>query len=366
MSGNKIIDFLSSFHDLSKAINSSLNVDEVVDMTLKTTARLIQSNKVLILILDKKESLLKLHSSLGFNEKDIPVKSFNNVKPFDHCIINKGSIVKMEKILPEDEYSAIIVKMPLLADMIFAPLEIQGEAYGLLGVSGTGRILSSAELEILCTLGSQVAVAMENANLYRRLKNAFVHTAEALAEAILSRDPYTGGHIRRVEEYSLEIAESLDLPDKDKEDLRLAAILHDIGKIGIDDAILRKGSNLSAVEKRTMKQHPEIGARILSCVHEMVDVIPAVKHHHERFDGSGYPDGLKGEAIPLSARIIAIADTFDAITSDRPYKKGIARKKALELLVNDKGALFDPFLVRLLSDAEQKKNHDEISKEHLV
>jgi len=361
--GNKIIDFLRSFHDLSKAINSSLNINDVVEMILKTTARLMQSDKVMILLLDKKDSLLKLHSFLGFEEKEFCVKVFNNIRPFDHLIANMGASIRMKEILPEDKYGDIILTMPFLEQMVFAPLEIKGEAYGLLGVSEAGRVISHVELEILCALGSQAAVAMENANLYRRLKNAFVHTAEALAEAILSRDYYTGGHIRRVEEYSLMLADLLALPDKSKEDLRLAAILHDIGKIGIDDAILRKGGDLSHDEQEIMKRHPEIGARILSFVHEMRDVIPAVRHHHERFDGTGYPDGLKGQEIPLSARIIAIADSFDALTTDRPYSKGVSREKALEILSTDMGSHFDSSLVKLLSGARKKQKADEAHEE---
>lgn len=349
MNDAKIIDSLRSLHDLSKTINSTLNINDVEGMVMEKTSQLMKCKRVMILCLDRKEKVLNVYRTLGFNEKELWLKKFHNVRSFDHCLVHKGKVITMEEILPEADYQEFLKTMPFLSDMVFAPLEIKGEAVGLLGVSDHKRDFSAIELEIFCLMGSQAAVAMENANLYRRLKDAFLHTAEALAEAVNSRDPYTGGHVRRVVDFSLKLAESLDLSDKEKEDLRLAAILHDIGKIGIEDAILRKSGALSDEEESLMRKHPEIGARILSFVEEMQDVIPGVHHHHERFDGDGYPEGLRGEDIPLQARIIAIADAFDALTTDRPYRKAMDKKSALEKLYRDEGIHFDPFLLKLFS-----------------
>ncbi len=147
--------------------------------------------------------------------------------------------------------------------------------------------------------------------------------------------------------YSLKLADALALSSKEKEDLKLASILHDIGKIGIDDAILRKGGSLSAEEELKMRRHPEIGARIIGFADEIKDIMPGVRYHHERFDGSGYPDGLAREAIPLQARIIAITDAFDALTIDRPYRKAIDREAALVELLNGVGSQFDPALLEI-------------------
>lgn len=347
MNKKEVIDSLRSLHDLSKAINSTLNVEEVVEMIEEKTASLMRTNRVLILLLDRTKKVLNLHSAFGFDEEEVPVKNFYNIKPFDHCIVHKGMVITMEEILPEDDYREYTASMPFLSDMVFAPLEIKGEAYGLLGISDRKRKYSAIELEIFCALGSQASVAIENASLYRRLKDTFIHTASALAEAINSRDPYTGGHTKRVEEYSLKIADALDFLEEEKENLKLAAILHDIGKIGIDDAILRKGGHLSGEEEVIMQKHPEIGARILSFADEMGDVMPGVCYHHEWYDGSGYPEGLEGEEIPIQARIIAIADAFDALTTNRPYRKGIDLAGALEELIEKGGSQFDPFLVEI-------------------
>ena len=355
MDETKIIDSLRSLHDLSKTINSTLNIKEVEGMVMEKTLQLMKSERVMILCLDREEKVLNIHRTLGFDEKELRLKRFHKVRSFDHCIVHKGTVITMKELLPEQDYQVNLKTMPFLADMVFAPLEIKGEAVGLLGVSDHRRYFSNIELEIFCSLGSQAAVAMENANLYRRLKEAFLHTAEALAEAVNSRDPYTGGHVLRVVGYSLKLAESLDLSDKETEDLRLAAILHDIGKIGIDDAILRKGGALDADEEVMMKEHPAIGARILEHIEEMEGVIRGVRHHHERFDGNGYPDKLKGKDIPLQARIIAITDAFDALTTDRPYSKAIAKGDALRKLSENGGSHFDPSLVENFCRAMDEK-----------
>lgn len=354
MNDKRIIESLRNLHDLSKAINSSLRIEDVVDMVCSKTARLMDADRVMLLILDKKKTILKIHSTLGFTDNDLPVRQFNNIKSFDHCIVHKGTVITMDELVAPDDQQNLRQLMPFLFDMFFAPLEIQGNAYGLLGVNGKQREFSPVELEIFCSLGSQAAVAMENANLYQKLHETFLHTAEALAEAINNRDPYTGGHTRRVSQYVMKLAADLEkLPEEMSESLRLAAILHDIGKIGINDSILRKGGNLSEEERKIIRSHPQIGAKILSFVDEMKKVIPGVLYHHEWFDGSGYLEGLSGEAIPLEARIIAIADTFDALTTDRPYRKALDNKLALQILSEDAGRHFDPNLVSIFQSEFQ-------------
>lgn len=354
MDEKRIIDSLRSFHDLSKAINSTLDIDRVVAMVLEKTAQLMKAEKVLILCLDRQERMLNVHAVYGFDSEEMGLKQFHNVGSFDYCIVHRGMVISLKEILPDNACKEYMNRVPFLFNMVFAPLEIDGEAVGLLGVSDERRGFTQVEREIFCSLGSQAAVAMENANLHKRLKDAFLHMAEALAEAVNIRDPYTGGHVRRVVDYSLQLAESLNLTDKEKEDLRLSAILHDIGKIGIDGAILRKAGNLSPEEEALMRKHAEIGAKILGFVDEMKDIIPGVLHHHEKFDGSGYPDRLKGEGIPLSSRIIAITDAFDALTTDRPYRAKADVPGALETLRRESKTHFDPRLVDLFSRTVQR------------
>jgi len=146
-------------------------------------------------------------------------------------------------------------------------------------------------------------------------------------------------------EYSIDIGKGLELDDNDVERLKKSALLHDIGKIGIPDVVLHKKGKLSDVEYSIIKSHSEIGATILKSINSFKFLVPSVYHHHEKFDGSGYPHGIKGEAIPLHARIIAVADSFDAITSNRPYRNAFSLKEAVSELENYKGIQFDPCIV---------------------
>ncbi|MBA3016148.1 MAG: HD domain-containing protein [Proteobacteria bacterium] len=340
-----VIHSFRALHDLSKAINSTLEIDLVEEVLLQKTSQLMRSDKALLLLRNEEKQSLTIHKSFGFKSSELPANRFENIHLFDHCLVHKGSVITLEEVLSTPDRQLLHSTYPHLLEMIFAPLEIEGKASGLLGIVGSKINFSEIELEIFCSIGSQASVAMENASLHERLHSTFLHTAEALAEAINSRDPYTGGHTQRVSKYSLLLAESLNFSREEKTALHFSSILHDVGKIGIDDSILRKVGRLTAEEKRKMDDHPQIGAKILGYVEEMKEVIPGVLHHHEWFDGSGYPDGLSGDKIPLQARVIAIADAFDALTTNRPYRQASAGPDALDILELDGGSHFDPELL---------------------
>jgi len=190
-------------------------------------------------------------------------------------------------------------------------------------------------------------------------KSYHLHLVESLAIALDERDRYTFGHTRRVTNLSLQLADQLSEQSIDRELLRLSCLLHDIGKIGIPDAILLKPGKLTKEEFEQIQKHPDRGARILHpacCDSRIKEIAGIIRHHHERFDGKGYPDALQGEEIPLLARIITLADSFDAMTSDRPYRKGMAYETALKIITENSGSQFDPILapkfVALLRDCQ--------------
>lgn len=180
----------------------------------------------------------------------------------------------------------------------------------------------------------------------------------ALALAVEAKDPYTKGHSERVAGYSVKLAATLGLPSSQFEIIRGAALLHDIGKIGISGSILRKPGFLTALEFQQIKKHPIIGERICASLKFAHDMLPIIKHHHEHYDGGGYPDGLKGEKIPITARIVAIADAFDAMTSDRPYRAGIDPHEALTILESGGGHHWDPGMVAVFGRLIQKQTED--------
>ena len=173
----------------------------------------------------------------------------------------------------------------------------------------------------------------------------FINSVRMLAAAIDAKDPYTRGHSERVARYAIAIGKNLNLPPKDMNNLRISALLHDVGKIGIDDRILRKPGALSDEEFEVMKGHPDKGAAIMGGVAQLIDIIPGMKYHHEKWAGGGYPDGLQGESIPMQARIVAIADTFDAMTTNRPYQKAMELSYVIEKIKSFGGNRFDPKVV---------------------
>ncbi|MGQ9638098.1 MAG: HD-GYP domain-containing protein [Thermodesulfobacteriota bacterium] len=172
-----------------------------------------------------------------------------------------------------------------------------------------------------------------------------------MADAIEKRDPYTGGHTQRVTRYSLAVAKYLPLNPMELKLLKIASVLHDIGKIGIDDQILRKPCRLEPEEFDIIRNHTKMGAEILGHVKQLKDIVPGVKYHHEQMDGRGYPEGLKGEGIPMIARIVAVAETYDAITTDRPYRKALSKERAIYELKRCSGTQFDEKVVEAFLQA---------------
>jgi putative nucleotidyltransferase with HDIG domain len=201
---------------------------------------------------------------------------------------------------------------------------------------------TAEDLHLADALAASVSAGIETTLLLQKKDQLFHNTIRVLAQAVEMRDPYTGGHTQRVENYSQLLAQQLALSEDDMKLIRIGTPLHDIGKIGIDDAILRKPDRLSPEEVEIMKTHTTRGAEILATVPDLLPAIPIVRSHHERWDGKGYPDGLAAEKIPRLARLVAVADSYDAMTSDRPYRKGMAPEEAFEEMNQQTSKQFDP------------------------
>ena len=206
------------------------------------------------------------------------------------------------------------------------------------------------ERSILLVESRQQARAIESA--YQDLENAYDHTLAALTSSLDARDRETEGHSVRVSHVARILGDNINVSVHQRKALERGSLLHDIGKIGISDAILHKPGPLNEAEWEIMRQHPDIGARIVEGIPFLQDTLPIIRYHQERWDGSGYPVGLSGKDIPLLARIFAVADAFDALTSDRPYRKRISTEEALQYLKANAGILFDPEIVALLIDME--------------
>jgi HD-GYP domain-containing protein (c-di-GMP phosphodiesterase class II) len=225
----------------------------------------------------------------------------------------------------------------------------------LLGGKKNGKKLSPEELDFFIALASNMSISLRNANLFKTLESEldkkhqlFMRTTVALAAAIEAKDNYTHGHTTRVNNFSIKIANRLAQKNRRAvdakfiEDLQIASLLHDIGKIGIPEQILNKRGQLTLGERNKIKQHPMIGVTILKPIKELENPLLGIKYHHERPDGLGYPEGLKGDQIPLIASIIAVADSFDAMTTNRPYRNALDRDNVIKEIKRLTNRQFDP------------------------
>jgi HD-GYP domain-containing protein (c-di-GMP phosphodiesterase class II) len=275
-----------------------------------------------------------------------------------------------ETLLDEHQLSSIVAAMtcdispgnPLIAHSgdqisqrlgdgtIVVPIENDGNVIGILIAAekqGSDTTVSSVDVKMLSATASQLGIFLENALLYEDLNATFLGTLEALTASIDAKDRYTCGHSQRVALLTSQLAQAAGVPDEQVDRYRIAGLVHDIGKIGVPESVLLKKGQLTDDEFKTVQQHPEIGARILRDIPQMSDILSGVLHHHERFDGEGYPHGLSREDIPLVARIIAIADTFDAMSSSRTYRDAMTRASVLDEMKQSIPGQFDPALAEI-------------------
>jgi len=341
----KKIKRLEYLMEVTKFVNSTLNLETLLDRMLEIFTDVLNAEAGSILLLDEEKDELFFAAATG-EKKD----SIKNIRvPIGEGVV--GWVAREDKpVLIADAqndprfFKQADQKTKFKTKTIVAvPLKTKEKLIGVVEIlNKKDGLFNEEDLNLLEALSNQAAVAIENAKLYENLKTLFLNTVKSLAAAIETKDIYTRGHSERVTQYSLIIARKLGMDSSEIEKLRLAALLHDIGKIGIDESILRKPAKLSPSEFEEIKKHPIYAANILESIPQLHEIIPVIKHHHERFDGNGYPDGLKGEKIPYLARIIAIADTFDAMSSDRPYRKALPVQVCLQEILNCSGTQFDP------------------------
>lgn len=235
-----------------------------------------------------------------------------------------------------------------ISSAIVLPMKVEDEILGAMSLTKLKRnlpLFAEGDLDFMGVLASQAAVALKNAMLVEDLKELFLSSIRSLSRAIDTKSPWTAGHSERVTAYALILGREMGFSDKELDDLELAGLLHDVGKIGTCETILDKPGKLTDEEFEMVRKHPASGAELLEPIRQLRGILPAVRHHHENFDGSGYPDRLKGEQIPLMARILAVSDTFDAMKADRPYRRGRSMDFIVEEFRRCSGTQFDPEVV---------------------
>jgi len=348
---------LHSLMEVAALINSSLDPSEIQQLAVETATRCVGADAASLLLLDPETQELYFETATGEKGgqlKEIRLKPGQGIAGW---VARRGGALIIDDVRADKRFNADIDRTTgyETRSMIVVPVASKERMLGVLqAINKKDGCFTDDDLEMLETLANQVGTAIENALLYQEQRDTFLGIALAFAEALEKRDNYTGGHTRRVCEYSMAIGRHLELPEEQLEELRLSAILHDIGKIGVPDRVLQKPGKLEPEEYAEMNRHPVLGSEILEHVKSLRAMIGGVRHHHEKYDGSGYPDQKKGDEIPLIGRIIAVADAFDAMTSTRPYRNALSHETALNELTTFSGIQFDPRMVEAFMEVYQK------------
>ena len=374
------IDYKKELESASKTMILVHDPDILIKMIMRMIVQKVKVSHCSILLHDRSKDSYVLTVSRGRTGLKVPqgftrmdmdnplVRFFRERKNgllFNSEVLVYEEVRKFTDLMAESEIKSLLSKslyqMELFETVVCIPSYFREDLVGilLLGKKQDESKFDRDELDFFVALNRDVAMAIRNAQLFNDLKmelekkqSLFFHTTIAMAAAIEAKDLYTHGHTSRVTNYALEIAKKISLKNKEInanekffEDVHIASLLHDIGKIGIPETILNKVGALTPEERKIINEHPSIGVNILQPINELKTVLLGVKYHHERFDGTGYPEGLKGDQIPLIAAIISVADSFDAMTSDRPYRKGFTREQAIEEIKNQNGKQFNPSVI---------------------
>ena len=333
---------------VAKGISSSENIDNFLDLILETTVNALDAKSGLLLLSEQETKELIVKSSFGQGAGAYARDKRIVMEETVGWVVQRAKpllIPRLHKAVTAEPVSD--AELPFQPPLICTPLIFQNRVIGAISISGkaSGTNFEEDELIILSDLASQIGLAIVNAKLNADAQKTYLETITALALAVEARDPYSRGHSDRVSKYSEKVARALGLSDERVQRIKEAAQLHDVGKIGISDEILRKPDMLNQYETEIMHQHPVIGEGIIVPLHGFSDLRDPIRHHHEWLNGEGYPDRLKGEAICLEARILSVADAFDAMTTDRPYRKGADFSVAKEELKRYKGVRYDEKIV---------------------
>jgi putative nucleotidyltransferase with HDIG domain len=347
--GDKLLALLRAGHHLGHIENP----DDLLHTVLEDAVAVLDAQRGAIVLAEGPTNFLQLKALVtGRNEP----RAVANGRPYSagrfpfsqslaQRSFQRGESVLCQHVEDDEELArARSIAEGSMASVLCVLLRTPRKRLGILHLdrSPWQKPFTMDDLHLADGLAANVSAGIECAQLLRKQRDLFLDTITVLAQAVEMRDQYTGGHTLRVSTYAVLLAENLGLTPAERELIRTGTPLHDIGKIGIDDAILRKPDRLTPEEFEAMKLHTVKGSEIIDTVPDLWPVKPIVRSHHERWDGRGYPDGLSGEAIPNLARVVALADAFDAMTSDRPYRKGMAADEAFAEIKKQSGQQFDP------------------------
>ena len=347
--------------EVGKKVASVSGLDKLVKQITQMTQHTLNATASSVLLFDDIEQELYFEIAEGESEKALRKIKLKARSGIAGWVAQHKKPIIINDVMSDQRFDQSIDEITgfTTKSIICVPLIVHREVIGVIEVlnKSDGSDFNEQDLGALTSVAATAAMAIENAQLNQDILNAYKSTIKALAAAIDAKDHYTRGHSQRVMEYALMGGMLLSVPRAELEIIEYAGILHDIGKIGIDDRILSKEDQLTDLEWEVIRQHPMIGADILKDIPFLKKARTLVLHHHERYDGGGYPDGMRGENIPLGARLLAIADAFDTMTTDRAYRTALSVDHAIKELIKCSGTQFCPIAVdAFLSGYENRRN----------
>lgn len=343
---------LATLHRVSEMLADARDIQALSDATLRAILEVTAADRAALV-------LRRSDPATGEAEVAAARSRFASQNPFTVSrtlvsdVIEKGVSTFAHDASADERFSSgLSVIQQNVRSVMCVPLRTTDQVLGALYVdslSGPGRF-TEGDLELLSAIGNQAGVALHRARLMSELERLLLDTIRAIAATIDAKDGYTHRHSERVALLARRLGAEMGLSHEALETVELSGLLHDVGKIAVPDAILNKAGRLTEDEFEEMKKHPTHGARILGNIQapSVLAVLPGVKHHHEKWDGSGYPDGLKGEDIPLLGRLLGVADVFDALTSARSYRDAMPADTAVDIIERGAGSHFEPSLAALV------------------
>lgn len=361
----KQLDQMSALRAIDHAITSSVDINVTLSILLTQVVKHLHIDAACILLWNTNSKRLEYVAGLGFRTNSLSHTKLKIGEGFAGIAALEQRVLQKTNLSTSD---TDFLRSPTFGQEGFVsyfgvPLIAKGQAKGVLEIFNRSLLNPDSEwLTFLEMLGRQAAIAIDNAFLFSDLQqsnaeitSAYDATIEGWSRALDMRDHDTKGHTQRVTTMALELAQKLDIPDSELIHIRRGAALHDIGKMGIPDEILHKPGPLSEEEWEIMRQHPQYACELLTPIEYLRPAKDIPCYHHERWDGSGYPLGLKGENIPLAARLFAVIDVYDALISDRPYRVAWSKKSAIEYIREQSGKLFDPRISSAFLDLIKEK-----------
>lgn len=346
---------LMPLFQVSQILMVQTDLNQLLNLIIGLVKREVKVDRVSLMLINERTQKLEVKATAGFDLLDKAELENAIGKEIAERAVTKKEPILIEKGMEQSpDIKELIAAAKIVSGLSF-PILIRKKAIGVLNLSKLtpGSPFGESDLGLVSIICGQAAVAIENARLYRDIKVSYLRTLQALVAAIEIKDQYSKGHSSSVAFYAALMGKELRLSKSELQDLVISGILHDIGKIGSSDDILKKEDRLSESEFEQMKAHPPNAVKILEPIGLSPQILSAILHHHERWDGTGYPKGLSGENIPLYSRIISIADAFDAMTTPRPYQKKVTLLEAKEEIRRNKGSQFDPNLADIFLALEE-------------